>query len=190
MTRRCVLVGPLLLVVAGGCTAPFSRGGFASRQIAAAPDEVFRTAQAVMRREFGRIHVDAQRREIRCEPVEFDTTRESGTARDLYGAPSTMRRVAWCRIEPRGDGSVARVRVVLERQDTRRTEAFRQDEYRLTDAPARTAIERDAATTPEQNTVWTFVRRDHSTERALLRQIQDAFAPLPGEAPASAPSGP
>lgn len=39
------------------------------------------------------------------------------------------------------------------------------------DTPAQTPIQRDAATTPEQNTVWQKIRRDKPAERRILAQI-------------------
>jgi hypothetical protein len=180
-------LGTLLLVVPAtwcltGCSGGLETRRFQSRVIeGASPDEVFQAAQVVLRREFGRVQVDPGARRIVSEPAEYRTSSESGTARDFYGGRSTMRRTAHFSVAPRGDGTVAQLRVDIERQDTDRREVFQPDRNRISDAPSQTPIERDAATSTEQNTVWTFVRRDRQLERALLTELQERFAP-PGAA--------
>ena len=139
------------------------------------PDQVLLTAAKVLRREFGRVHVDVEGRTIETEPVEFSTTRESGTARDLYRGRSRMRRVARLSVGRRGEDSVARLRIDIERQDTTRTLSMQPPTGRMSDSPAYTPIERDAATTERQNTVWTRVRRDRRMERALLQELGEHF---------------
>jgi hypothetical protein len=173
-----------------GCTQGLEARTFQTRVIhAASADEVFRAAQVILRREFGRLQVDSEGRRIVAEPVEYRTSSESGTARDLYGGRSTMRRTADFVVTPRSDGAVARLRIGLERQDTARREVFRPEHGRFSDAPGqRTAIERDAATSTQQNTVWTFVKRDRRLERALLEELQEQFAPESEEIPATQPA--
>jgi hypothetical protein len=174
-----VLLPPLLLA---GCTSATQTRTFQSRVIqTASPDDVFVAAQVLLRREFGRLNIETQARRIVSEPVEYRTSSESGTARDFYGGRSTMRRTAHFALAPRGDGVVARLRIEIERQDTDRREVFQPDRHRLSDAPSQTPIERDAATSTQQNTVWTFVKRDSRLERALLAELQEQFAPQPEE---------
>jgi hypothetical protein len=181
----------LVLTLPGltGCSQGLEVRSFQSRVIqAAAPDEVFHAAQVILRREFGHLTVDADARRIVSQPVEYRTSSESGTARDLYGGRSTMRRIAHFAVAPRADGAVARLRIEVERQDTTRQEVFQPDRDRLSDAPGRTPIERDAATSTRQNTVWTFVKRDLPLERALLAELQEQFAPQAEEAEATQPA--
>ena len=45
--------------------------------------------------------------------------------------------------------------------------------YARDDVPNDTAIDRDAATTKEQNTVWEPVGRDKSAERIIVQAILD-----------------
>jgi hypothetical protein len=141
------------------------------------PDRVLQAAEVVLRREFGRLTVDREQRRIESDPREYTSARDSGTARDLVGARSRMRRVASFAVVRRGSGMLARLRVDLERQDTAQRAASPPDAYRLSDSPAYTPIERDAATTRRQNTVWTKVRRDQRLERALLDELRELFAP-------------
>lgn len=149
------------------------------------PDEVLKAAARLLRREFGRVNVVAETRTVMAGPTEYRTTRESGTARDLYRGGSAMRRVGRLNIGRRGDSVIARLRIDVERQDTARAAAVGPPTGRLSDTPAVTPIERDAATTERQNTVWTFVRRDERLERALLEELQELFAaPPPPRQPA------
>jgi hypothetical protein len=78
--------------------------------------------------------------------------------------------------------TTARLRVDIERRDTERQALMQPRSYRLGDTPGQeTPIEADAATTSEQNTVWTRVRRDRKLERALLDELRDQFARLATE---------
>jgi hypothetical protein len=179
---------PLLCCLAG-CGQGLESRNFQTRAIGeAAPDEVLAAAQVILRREFGRIDIEPGARRVVSQPVEYQTSSESGTARDLYGGRSTMRRIAHFVAARRGTGTVARLRVDVERRDTARQEAFRPDHGRLSDAPGQTPIERDAATTTRQNTVWTFVKRDRRLERALLTELHEQFAADPEELEAAQPA--
>lgn len=188
-------VGSLLLVVAPltlfGCSQGIEKQQYYSRIISGAePAEVFVGAQAILRREFGPLKVESESMRLTSRPIEFRTSSDSGTARDLYGGRSTMRRTAYFVASSRGGEAVARLRIEIERQDTARQEAFQPDrDRRLGDAPSQTPIERDAATSSDQNAVWTYVKRDRRLERELLAELQEQFAPPPGDAPSSDSAG-
>lgn len=190
MTRRIAL--PVFVVVAlglTGCARGLEAPGYTTRLIDSAdPDRVLQAAEVVLRREFGRLTVDREQRRIESDPVEYTTVRDSGTARDLVGARSRMRRVARFVAVRRARGSLARLRIDLERQDTAQRAARPPDAYRLSDSPAYTPIERDAATTRRQNTVWTKVRRDQRLERALLDELRELFTPGVSEETAEQPA--
>jgi hypothetical protein len=178
-----------LLLCLSGCSQGLETSSFQSRVIrTASPDEVFRAAQVILRREFGPLRIEPDARRIVTLPAEYQTSSDSGTARDLYRGRSTVRRIAHFAVARRGDSSIARLRVEIERMDTARQEAFQPDRSRLSDAPGQTPIERDAATTTRQNTVWTFVKRDQSLERSLLAELQEQFAPAPEELQAVEPA--
>ena len=146
------------------------------------PDQVLAAATAILQREFGRVRVDRSARRISTAPVEYTTQRESGTARDLYRGRSTMRKVAQFNVGRTGGQTVARIRVDIERRDTERQALMRPRAHRLSDNPGEeTPIEADAATTSEQNTVWTRVRRDRTLERAVLDELREQFARLTAE---------
>jgi hypothetical protein len=180
----------LMVFCLSGCTQGLETTSFQSRIIhAASPDEVFQAAHAILRREFGRLNADPATHRIVSEPVEGRTSSESGTARDLYRGRSTVRRVAHFAVTRRGDDAIARLRIEIERQDTTRQEVFQPDRGRISDAPGQTPIERDAATSTRQNTVWTFVKRDRRFEQALLAELLEQFAPTPDEPEATEPAG-
>lgn len=137
-----------------------------------APDEVFDAAVPIMRREFGRATPDKRQLTITVPAAEYVSARDTGSARDLLGMGSTLRRYATLRIRKSGENAIADVRVDIERKDAGRRAAG-PEPSRLSDAPSQTPIERDAATTETQNTVWTKVRRDYELERTLLDELRD-----------------
>jgi hypothetical protein len=172
------LLGSVFLLGVAGCAGPVEEMRATTRVIEDADSaEIFLAAQEILEREFGRVQVDRAGGRIVTTPVEYTATTASGTARDWRRAPSTMRRVARFLMTPREGGVVARLRVDIERQDTAAREAVRTEDGRLSDSPAYTPIERDAATTAGQNVVWTHVRRDLALERSLLEELQERFAP-------------
>lgn len=173
--------------VAGGCAAGLDESRAMSRVIEEAPaSDVVLAAREVLRREFGAIEIDRAPDQMRTRPVEFDASTGSGTARDFVRATSTLRRYATFSAVQRGSGVVVRLRVDVERQDAARREITRSGEPRLGDGPGYTPIERDAAVTSRQNSVWTPVRRDTALERALLEEIEARFVREPASLPAEA----
>lgn len=149
----------------------------ATREIAAEPDIALAAGQSVLRHQFDRLTVDRAARRITSEPQEFVTQNESMTSRDFVGARTTLRRVALMSVVPRGAGkSQVRLRIDRQREDTTRTEQTNSGQYRLSDSPAYTPIERDAGTTANQNTVWTSIGRDSKLERELLGELERQFS--------------
>ena len=188
--RTCGISAMLISIGLGlaGCGAAQETRSFQTRVIpTAGPDEVFRAAQVLMRREFGQLKLEDTARRFITRPVEYQTSSDSGTARDYYGGRSTMRRIAHFAVADRDGGAVVRLRIDIERKDTERQEAFQPQVNRISDTPGHTPIQQDAATTTRQNTVWTFVKRDRRLERALLLELQAQFAPEPEAVPAEPP---
>ena len=143
----------------------------------ATPDDLVYAAEALLTREFAGTRVNTAAHTIVTEPLEYSTAKESGSARDLYGGRSRMRRTARFVADEQGDRTVARLRVEVERRDDGRRRASQSAAGRLGDAPAWTPIEEDAATTESQNAVWTRVRRDVGMEQRLLDELARMFAP-------------
>jgi hypothetical protein len=173
----------LILPVAGlvGCTGGSLAVEDRQERVleGADPDAVLVAAAQILQREFGRAQIDRSNRRVITPPAEFTTDRESGTVRDVYRGKSTMRRKAEFSVGRRGEVTVARLRIDVERRDTERQIVMRPQGERLGDSPGQqSAIQADAATTGEQNAVWTRVRRDHKLERELLDELREQFARL------------
>ncbi len=195
MNRVLLLAAILGLSIWAGCTEATLVTAQQQRVLQDTdPDEVLTAAASILQREFGRITVDRAARRITTVPVEYTTQRESGTARDLYRGRSTMRRVAQLDVGRSGGQTVARLRVDIERRDTERQAMIQPRAYRLSDDPGQeTPIDADAATSAQQNAVWTRVRRDRTLERELLDELRDQFARLsapPEQSPSTAPAAP
>lgn len=182
--RHGLLIAHMLAALAtlAGCTSE-SNLQMAVRDLPVDADTALAAANTVLRDDFDRLTVDRVARRIVSEPQEYSTQSESLTSRDLVRARSAMRRVATCNVVPRGpDSSQVRLRIERQREDTARTEQTEPGQYRLSDSPAYTPVERDAATTPRQNTVWTSIGRDTAMERSILGELErqfSKFAPEP-----------
>jgi hypothetical protein len=203
MNRVLIVAAGLAVAAFAGCTETVHVDTQQQQRVVEGtdPDEVLTAAASILQREFGRVQIDRVARRITTAPVEFTTQKDSGTARDLYRGRSTMRRVAQFDVGRTGGQMVARLRVDVERRDTERQSVMQPRVYRLSDDPGQqTPIDEDAATTAQQNAVWTRVRRDRTLERALLDELRDQLArasapaegaeppaPAAGARPASAP---
>lgn len=194
MNRVLSVAGVMALGVCAGCATPGSLRAAEQRVVAGAtPDEVLTEAATILQREFGRVSVDRTALRVLSVPAEYSTVRDSGSARDLYGGRSTMRRVATFHVgRGKGGGAVAHLRIEIERQDVVGQQIMQPRSHRLSDSPGHeTPIDRDAATTARQNTVWTRVRRDTKLERALLEELRERLARRVAgneETPSSAPA--
>jgi hypothetical protein len=180
---KCWTVWLLMLPVTGlvGCTGESLAVEDRQERVleGADPDAVLVAAAQILQREFGRAQIDRSNRRVITLPAEFTTDRESGTVRDVYRGKSTMRRKAEFMVGRRGGVTVARLRIDVERRDTERQIVMRPQGERLGDSPGQqSAIQADAATTGEQNAVWTRVRRDRKLERELLDELREHFARL------------
>lgn len=98
---------------------------------------------------------------------------------DASGARRTRgrtRRVAEVQLQDQGDTVRVYCKVLVQQLASGAYGLYAQ-ERATTDSPGEyTAIQRDAATTEKQNTVWRTVRRDKTAERAILDQIQGPAA--------------
>lgn len=197
MTRAWCLAAPaaMALLLTGCADSAPAPSTYLQRVIpGAAPEAVYDAARGILQREFGRVEADRDGQRLQSDPNEFDSARDSGTARDLVGGSTRMRRQAHCIVGRRSDGALVRIRVDVQRLDSNRRPAGREEGYRVDDSPAYTPIDRDAATTERQNTLWTTVRRDREMERLILDELEaqfdvEAAAPAAdaGAAPVSPP---
>jgi len=117
---------------------------------------------------------DGFRQVLVTNPFDVQTRLGEGAS---PGPPETYarrRRVARVWVDRGSNTKEVRVFCRVEVQE-RTTQALRMLslDQRSSDVPDRTAIEREAATTVEQNTVWQTTRRDRAAERAILETITD-----------------
>ena len=91
-------------------------------------------------------------------------------SRGASRAQGRHRRVVEVRVTSTAEFVKVFCKVAIEAQATR-AHLIYSDARRGDDLPGQTAIDRDAATTTEQNTVWAIVRRDKAAERAILSAI-------------------
>ena len=96
-----------------------------------------------------------------------------GRAHPGVGLRSTAggRRIAELRLHETADAVRIYCRVNVQEQATQAHRLFVFDRSGGGDAPSETPIERDAATTTEQNTLWRTVGRDRTAERAILAAV-------------------
>lgn len=191
------LFGGLVLGVVGCGDAPLALEPMQQR-VVEAPNTQALMAEAlvVLRRDFGRAQIDSAAQTITTAPVEFSTQRDSGTTRDLYGGRSSMRRIATFQAGRRGDAIVARVRVDIERRETRQNLRSTMDYHGpFSDTPGEnTPITQDAATSASQNSTWVKTRRDSTMERQILTELTEYFdrrsaANMVGDEELAAPAG-
>lgn len=103
-------------------------------------------------------------------PIESSTTERAGRTR------ARTRRVAEVRFADGGESLKVYCKVMVQELASGAYGLYAQDRA-TTDSPGEyTAINRDAATTEKQNTLWRTVRRDKMVERTVLDQIQGISA--------------
>jgi hypothetical protein len=107
---------------------------------------------------------------VASSPVEISAQEAGIAVGGGLGTRRVFRRLADVRLAPSEGGIGAYCRVLIQEQATESYRLFRRAPG-LSDVPDDTAIDRDAATTGEQNTVWQTVRRDKLREYRLLEEI-------------------
>jgi hypothetical protein len=108
---------------------------------------------------------------ITTYPIESMPSEPSLRHSRVIRSPTPIRTRAEIRLEPAGASLRIHCKVVVQEQDTEaaRMFALQRGGY---DTPRDTPIDRDAATTEEQNAYWRTVRRDKNAERAILDSVQ------------------
>ena len=107
--------------------------------------------------------------------------------RPRVGFARRRRHMAEIHGDESGDHAKTYCRVVVQELAT---EVYRMQavDRRSSDVPSDTAIDRDAATTRKQNTVWKPIRRDRALERQILTSIAERIGTeAPGEPPVAEP---
>jgi len=106
------------------------------------------------------------------QPIEAQPGLDSTRPASLSTRPKARRTVE---VRVQNDGDVTKVfcKVLIQEQTTQAHRMFASDRSGSDTPGDNTAINRDAATTTEQNTIWRTLRRDKSTERNILNAITE-----------------
>ncbi len=164
-----------MLLGLAGCSSPGpSAQAYNLRQFPAVPrDTLFaRAEQALLELGYQPDKVDEAKGLLTSVPVIGDGRGEPTRGGIALGS-TTVRTMAEIRIVPSGGGCSVYCRVVIQQLTTAAHAMFMQDRG-ASDVPSDTPIDREGATTAEQNEVWTTIRRDRAKERAILEAIGDA----------------
>jgi len=113
---------------------------------------------------------------IQSVPIEGPL--RSGDARlgMTFTSKNRTRHLAEVRVEEAGGIVRVNCKVVVQELVTE-AERFFAEQGSAKDSPGQTPIDRDAATTDEQNTVWKTIRREQAAERAILEAILNSSSP-------------
>ena len=107
---------------------------------------------------------------IKTEPILTTPSAARTSVGTRLRPSSRLRRLATVRVG-QGAGVVnVYARVALQEQTTEAHRMFQRD-HAISDIPGDTPIDREAATTSEQNTVWRTIGRDRAAERRILEAI-------------------
>lgn len=166
--------GLLAILWLAGCqSAQPSAATFAVRQVPRDPSTAFRAAEdALYDLGYTLAQQDVAALTLRSAPREIRSHAGGAGSRGLLSTPARLREVVDMRFEGAADGTRVYCRVLMQEQATE-VYRLREPDMHGSDSPAATAIDRDAGTTREQNTVWKTVRRDGQQERRILQAVLD-----------------
>jgi hypothetical protein len=137
-------------------------------------DQAMELARRVLAKEGFRLKsVDKDQLRIETQPSEQTVRGGEGRLRDtVVKVPNRVRRTATLEFSDRGDELRAFCQVKIERLETGDFRVFAQ-QRQFNDVPTETPIDREAATTARQNTVWSSAGRDEAMEREILADLHD-----------------
>jgi hypothetical protein len=105
--------------------------------------------------------------------AEYDQKGGTGRLRDAtLNYRNRLRRRATLWISAAEPGAVAKCQVRTQRLDTADHRVFEQQQQ-FNDLPNSTPIDREAATTTDQNQAWSEMQRDRQMERELLQVLSN-----------------
>jgi len=174
--------GIVLSVAAGGCGSPGpTAASFTIREVPRQNRDALLDAAeiALIDRGYQINKRDAAAGIVTTFPVEGVPEKGAEPAGGLRGrVQAPTRHMAQVRIEETAGLMRVHCRLVVQEQITEAQRFFvreqgDQDSYR------QTAIDRDAATTEEQNTAWQMIRRDKTAEREILEAMLGEKADAP-----------
>ncbi len=162
---------PVLLFLAAGCE--MSQG--TSRPLGTDNYEVaFATSEEILARYFQLRSSNPNTGVIESAPRLGDEE----SVRLLSSGPS--RRVARMRLRNQDDGVHATLLIEVQQQGNEGFSEMNFNRQNYDGIPRQTPAERQGATTPEQNDLWTTTRRDRGMEVKILGEIRDRLQPTPG----------
>jgi hypothetical protein len=173
----------LVMVLSAGCDMGergFGGIGYTGhkRQIMCPVGEIKPEAAVVLGRRVLASHgfrvksADVDDMSIETFPSEKTVRGGEGRLRDaVVKLPNRVRRTASLEFSSRGGDLQAWCQVKLERLTTADHRVF-DHQRRFDDAPTQTPIEREGATTAQQNTVWSSAGRDETLERQILADLR------------------
>ena len=176
MRRSAVRTDTWLCTLAlflAGCASPYvSPLRFGVRRIQGADrTAMFASAQrALVDLGFRLDRVDLELGLITTRPSELRSGTLVPRDRSRLSSPGRLRRIAELRVVAEAEGINVYCSVAIQRLETEAHRMFRH-ESAASDVPNETAIDRGAATTIEQNSVWQTIGRDESAERNILDAI-------------------
>lgn len=134
-------------------------------------DRAFDAGLIAMRQYFNHVNILRAEGRLASGWAEYDQKGGTGRFRDAtLNFKNRMRRRATLWISSAESGAVAKCQVRRQRLDTADHRIFQQQQQ-FNDLPNSTPIDRDAATTTDQNQAWTDMQRDRRMERELLQVL-------------------
>lgn len=115
---------------------------------------------------------DVDNYSIETYPNEKTERGNEGRIRDGLKLPNRVRRTASLEFAKRGSDMEAWCQVKIDRLTTSDHRVW-AGQREFDDVPTQTPIDREAATTDKQNTVWTSAGRDESMEREILSDLRN-----------------
>ena len=109
---------------------------------------------------------------IEAQPIRKTSATETARTGIRLSSRTHLRQVAYLHVTRGAEIVNVYCKVVLQEQTTEAHRMFRHD-HQVSDTPGDTPIDREAATTTEQNTVWQTIRRDKAAERRILEAVLD-----------------
>ena len=117
--------------------------------------------------------------EIITHPVAMTSDDDRATIGTRVTSRSRLRRAVHIRLTENRDVVNVYCKVAIQEQTTEAHRMFRRD-HMISDTPDETPIDREAATTDQQNVVWQTIGRDKAAERRILQAILERTGNIGG----------
>lgn len=109
---------------------------------------------------------------IEAQPMQTSSGAQPAPTDMRLSSPAGLRTIAYVHVTQGTQRVNVYCKVVVQEQTTEGHRMFRHD-HGVSDVPGDTPIDREAATTTEQNTVWRTIRRDKAAQRRILKAVLD-----------------